>query len=389
MTASIEELMPSIRKYRTRASKMLSDRRKSKTLQQWTYQTETDAFSPEIMNTTNTNKIFIGVSDVNDMLIAEALQRRTDSRKNTLFRNIQVSTNRRAWTTWCEKHFAAYLYMQANSSHGFIINQDTDDFITYRVDSNSTEVSVYGDSVFVERILKLVSDNFDEVVSHIEWVYATNGSSATIPLNKSRLPVKEMYPFLKNESLEDFYDRFMNSNSNILLLIGPPGTGKTTFIRGLLSHTNSSAHVTYDPSILEKDHIFAEFIGSDSSIMVLEDSDNFLKPRSDGNTMMSKFLNLGDGLVTTKGKKLIFSTNLPSIRDVDEALTRPGRCFGILNFNGLTYDEAKVLHEKLKLTNELHTKVAGESSNYTLAEIFNNEQIVEKETHITRKVGFV
>jgi hypothetical protein len=368
-----------------RSSRLMQKIRKSQTVQNWTYTTQDDMFSPEIMN--NQNKIFIGVSDVNDMLIAEALQRRSDARQNTLFRNVQVATNRRAWVTWCEKQFDTFMFMQANSSNGFIINNETNDFITYRVDSTSTEVSVYGDRAFVDHILELISKSFDEVVSHIEWVYSSQGHSASIPLNKSRLPVKEMYSFLKGESLESFYDRFMESNSNILLLIGPPGTGKTTFIRGLLSHTNSSAYVTYDPSILEKDHIFAEFIGSDSSIMVLEDSDNFLKPRNDGNTMMAKFLNLGDGLVTTKGKKLIFSTNLPSIRDVDEALTRPGRCFGILDFNGLTYDEAIELHKKLNLTTELPAK--SKSELYTLAEIFNNETVVEKKTQIKRSVGFI
>lgn len=359
--------------------------RDMQTIQKWTYTTQDDSFTPEIMN--QSNKIFIGVSDVNDLLVAEALQRRTDDKKNTMFRSVQVSTNRRTWTSWCEKNFEDFLFMQSSADYGFVLNRETDDFITYRVSSTSTDISIYGDRKFIEKTFETITDNFDEVVSHIEWVYSANGNSASIPLNKSRLPVKEMYPFLKDESLESFYDRFMDSNSNILLLIGPPGTGKTTFIRGLLSHTNSSAYVTYDPSILEKDHIFAEFIGSDSSIMVLEDSDNFLKPRSDGNTMMAKFLNLGDGLVTTKGKKLIFSTNLPSIRDVDEALTRPGRCFGVLNFDGLTHEEAITLKNKLGNTDVLSDK--GGDSQYTLAEIFNNEPVLDTPTHNNRKVGFI
>jgi SpoVK/Ycf46/Vps4 family AAA+-type ATPase len=369
----------------TRAIRAKPRRTQKRTIQNWTYNTEDDGFAPNIMN--NSNKIFIGVSDVNDMLVAEALQSRVLAKKNTYYRNIQVSTNRRAWTTWCEKQFSNYLFFQSNTDYGFILDQKTGEFITYRVNSNSTEASIYGDIEFVEDMIELIAGNFDEVVSHIEWVYSSQGHSASVPLNKTRLPIKEMYPFLKGESLESFYDRFMDSSSNILLLIGPPGTGKTTFIRGLLSHTNSSAYVTYDHEILEKDHIFAEFVGSESSIMVLEDSDNFLKPRKDGNTMMAKFLNLGDGLVTTKGKKLIFSTNLPSIRDVDNALTRPGRCFGILNFSGLNYDEAKVLQKKLKLSHELQVKDNHEL--YTLAEIFSNEQVVHDNNQIGRKVGFI
>jgi hypothetical protein len=142
--------------------------------------------------------------------------------------------------------------------------------------------------------------------------------------------------------------------------------------------------VTYDAAILEKDYLFARFIEDETGVMVLEDSDNFLKARSDGNTMMHRFLNVGDGLVTTKGKKLIFSTNLPSIRDVDPALVRPGRCFDILNFAPLNVEQASKLADKLGTT---YDKKA--SGTYSIAEIFNKQLENNTNRKVGSKMGFI
>ena len=151
----------------------------------------------------------------------------------------------------------------------------------------------------------------------------------------------------------------------------------------MLSHTNSSAIVTYDATILEKDYVFAKFIEDETDVMVLEDSDTFLKARSDGNTMMHRFLNVGDGLVTTKGKKLIFSTNLPSISDIDPALIRPGRCFDILSFNLLKREEAQLLADKVGATLE------GDKDSYSIAEVFNKKIESVKNRQIGTKMGFI
>lgn len=334
------------------------------------------------------NKIFLGVSDFDDLITSQILDKRVQAGLETIHRETTVLANRQKWAEWAEEHYADSLFVQGSSSNGFVIFEDSLNYIKYSVNSNSTTVRAFGDAKFAESAIETVESKFDIVTSYIEWIYSGDGNSVNVPLNRDRMPCEEMYPFLNGETLQSYYDRYMASSANILLLIGPPGTGKTTFIRGLLSMTNSSAMVTYDAQILEKDYLFARFIEDDASVMVLEDSDAFLKSRSDGNTMMHRFLNVGDGLVTTKGKKMIFSTNLPSIRDIDSALVRPGRCFDILSFDNLTAEQANKLADHLNVT--IPVKSNGqESEKYTIAEVFNEQTRSMEKSSSNRKMGFV
>jgi ATP-dependent 26S proteasome regulatory subunit len=100
--------------------------------------------------------------------------------------------------------------------------------------------------------------------------------------------------------------------------------------------------------------------------------------------MMHRFLNVGDGLISMKGKKLIFSTNLPSINDIDSALIRPGRCFDIISFQQYTKEQAQKIAKKfdLKLTEKDNN-----SDTYSLAEIFHTQN--NTKPNVTRKMGFV
>jgi hypothetical protein len=364
------------------------NRKNKRTIKKFAWDASDNQFPlNKIMNENTNEKIFLGVSDFDDLITSEILKRRVEAGQRTVHRETNVLCNREQWAEWAEEMFKDDLHVQGNSSNGLIIERDTNNYIRFDVNSNTVSVRAYGDADFADAIVATVESNFDIVTSHIEWVYGSEGNSVNVPLNRDRLPVDEMYPFLDGETLGDYYERYMASSANILLLIGPPGTGKTTFIRGLLAHTNSSAIVSYDSAILEKDGFFARFIESDDNVMVLEDSDAFLKSRTDGNTMMHRFLNVGDGLVTTKGKKMIFSTNLPSIRDVDSALVRPGRCFDILTFDTLNVEQANTLAKRLGVTIPVRPR-GKETESYSIAEVFN-QKTEGMSTASSRRVGFI
>ena len=393
MANSIQELInslgdyaPAIARARTRG-RVRARKQGKKFIRRYTWDATDNVLNLNKIMDKQSDKIFLGVSDFEDLVTSEIMRRRVDANLTTVQRETTVLANRDTWKKWAEAQFKEYLFVQTNSSSGFIIQESTNNFIKFDVNSNSTTVRAFGDAAFADSMIEIVEGNFDVVTSYIEWIYGGDGNSVNVPLNRDRLPVAEMYPFLNGESLESYYDRYMASSANILLLIGPPGTGKTTFIRGLLAHRNCSAIVTYDAQILEKDGFFARFIEDDAEVMVLEDSDAFLKSRTDGNTMMHRFLNVGDGLVTTKGKKMIFSTNLPSIRDIDSALIRPGRCFDIVEFKPLSLFDAKKLAEKLDA--KLPERKGGEVIEYSIAEVFNQQSEKAQNAKANRKVGFI
>jgi len=323
--------------------------------------------------------IFLGASDISDYVTSNLICARNDSKKDTHTKEVTLLADRASW--YATMMVSKLRMIQIRGEAGLLVEDDTHSWIDYNFSSNSLIVKIIGDAKFVIHWYNFLTDQYEEVKNVIEWIYSSDGQSIEIPVRNDREPIEEMYPFLEGRTLADYYDTFMASSASILLLIGPPGTGKTTFIRGLLQHAGISALVTYDPGILAKDHIFASFVEGDRNVMIIEDADNFLGARQDGNDLMHKFLNVGDGLVTTKNKKMIFSTNLPSVKDVDSALIRPGRCFDILHFGQLNYEQAQTLADKLG------AELPGVNEKYSIADVFHKQ--VDAPRTPKRKLGFM
>ena len=320
-----------------------------------------------------------GASDVGDYFACNIAMARNERQLDTRVRYMTILADKKAWMQTIGR--CGLRHFIVADDRGFLVNDPMLSYFSFDINASSIVVKLHGDQQFIDQWADELSLEYEVVENVVEWIYSANGESIQIPLRADRVPIDEMYPWLGDERLTDYYDRFMDSDASILLLIGPPGTGKTTFIRGLLQHTKQSALVTYDSILLEKDYVFASFVEGDRSIMVLEDADNFLGARSEGNNMMHKFLNVGDGLVSTKNKKMIFSTNLPSIQDIDPALIRPGRCFDIVNFSLFNQEQADILVKKLGV--EIQSKP---NTFYSLADIFFNQTATVKVAR--QRIGF-
>lgn len=233
----------------------------------------------------------------------------------------------------------------------------------------------------IDIIFDKINKNFlNTKVSPIKWWYKGNGGT---PINREMFmdPLnttihETYYPYLGDPN--EYLKKYLASNQSILLLSGPPGTGKTSLLRHLINDNNLSAEILYDEDLMLSDNVFQQFLFGPSQVMIIEDADAVLEHKEDTrSTLMSRFLNVSDGIIKMPNKKLIFTTNINDLGRIDSALIRPGRCYDIVHTRALSFKESKLAAEIAGLPNPMENK------EYTLAELFNNTNNKE-----LRKVGF-
>lgn len=243
----------------------------------------------------------------------------------------------------------------------------------------------HGEFIIVNKIVNLLQDKFyDKSFTRVNWYYKdTHGvDGCSLYIEQDNKVKDEFYPWLTN-GVDSFIDDYMNSSSTVLVMYGPPGTGKTSFLKHMLCNRKLSAAVSYDEVVLSDDRFFIDFITSnENDVLIIEDADLLLTSReSDQNRLMSKFLNVSDGLVKVNNKKMVFTTNISQLSKVDQALLRKGRCFAAVEFRKLSPKEASIASQA--------AGQAGQNWNskkdWSLAEIFNADlEVVENQ----QRIGF-
>ena len=219
-----------------------------------------------------------------------------------------------------------------------------------------------------------------------------------------------------NVTIKDFIEE--DGKSGLLILWGEKGTGKTTYIRHLISSYPNKKFVFIPSNLITMlgDPSFGNFLLSlQNSIIILEDCEAVIRSRKSNSSAsaVSLLLNMGDGLMSDDlGIKFICTFN-EQVTNIDEALMRKGRLACMYEFKKLTSDKVSTLLpkvvenkiaeyenkieeagddvEKVNRINEKIEKLRGifNYSNFkdmTLADIYN----IEDASFIkeTKKIGF-
>ena len=170
-------------------------------------------------------------------------------------------------------------------------------------------------------------------------------------IDPNKLGRNSFYPFLgegvegEEVTLESYIHDYLADSAPVLILIGAPGTGKSTFTRTLAHTSKLKTVICTDEGAVESGAVLSYVSKNSAGLLILEDVDNLLKSREAGNSFMSALLNESEGVCENE-IKIVITTNLTNIDKVDSALIRQGRTFDIVDFRNLTRDEAKVVADE-------------------------------------------
>ena len=202
---------------------------------------------------------------------------------------------------------------------------------------------------------------------------------------KPKLNIQDNYNDDFKEIHQTIVKRLSKKNDKgLVLLHGKPGTGKTSYVRHLISSLKKDV-IFLPPNmagVITNPDLISVLIDNPNSIFVIEDAENIVVDREqDGHSPVTALLNISDGLLSDCLNIQIICSFNTDISKVDSALLRKGRLIAKYEFKELSIEKAQLLSRKLGFDSTFNTPM-------TLTAIYNqNEQDFQQGKKRTQ-IGF-
>jgi integrase len=210
-------------------------------------------------------------------------------------------------------------------------------------------------------------------------------STKSFEISKPKLSINNNY----NDDFKEIHQTILKrlskkGDKGLVLLHGKPGTGKTSYVRFLI--TSLKKDVIFLPpnmaTAITNPDLISILIDNPNTIFVIEDAENIIVDREkNGSSPVSTLLNISDGLLSDCLNIQIICSFNTDISKVDSALMRKGRLIAKYEFKELEVEKAQALSNKLGFNSNINSPM-------TLTDIYNQKEKDFQQSKKINSIGF-